>query len=285
LGGLAVVAAVNGHARTLGHAAAGVPSLALHLVTVAVWVGGLGALVVVAGPAWRMLDAPERSSALRALVPRFSRLAMGSVALVIVTGTINALIGLASVSDLWKVPYGRVVLAKVVLLAVALCFGARHLVTPRRLEGGDATGAQSFRRTSAVELAVLVGAVGLAAGLIALVPGRSLALQASGAVAQEHKSGAYTIQLFVDPGKPGTNDIHITYSNAQGLGAAEVVSARASFSTGTNPPRPLSLRLISAGHFVATADLRGDRYTVVVRAGPDGGNAGSTFHLTIHAKG
>jgi copper transport protein len=286
LAGLAVIAALNGHARTLGHGSIGVPALAIHLLAVSVWVGGLGALVIGGGLAGRRLESGERRRLLAAALPRFSRVATWAVVFVVLTGTINSIIGLAHPSDLWKVTYGRVILAKIAVLVVALGLASRHrFVTPKRLAGEDEGAAASFGRTTALELGVLVGAVALAAGLVALVPGRSLALQASGAVAQEHRAGTYTIQLFVDPARTGTNDIHITFVNAQGLGAGEISAASASLSTGGGPGHPLSLRLISPGHFVATTNLSASRHVVVVSSGSGGPKAASTFHLTVHAKG
>jgi copper transport protein len=284
---LAFASALNGHARTLDHAPIAVMSLASHLLAVGIWVGGLGALVVIGGPAWTRLEGEDRRRLLGIVVPRFSRVAIVGVAVVVASGTLNAYLGLAHVSDLWMVTYGRVVLAKVVLLVIALVLAARHLrVTPRRLGGADADRETStFRRTSSAELVVLALVVALAAGLVALVPGRSLALQASGSVAQDHKAGGYTIQLFVDPARAGSNDIHITYANAQGLGAAEVTDATATVSASPGGDRGLDLRLISPGHLVATTTLVSGRYTVVVKAGAGGHGAASTFHLTIHAKG
>src|SRR5205823_10525584 len=125
--GLCIVAALNSHARTLGDADLGVPSIAIHLASVGTWVGGLGALVLLAGIGWRTIVAEERSGLLRQLVPRFSRVALVAVAVVVVTGTVNAFVNLAHVSDLWRTTYGRVVLAKIVVLVVALALAARHL--------------------------------------------------------------------------------------------------------------------------------------------------------------
>src|SRR5205823_2958058 len=125
--GLCVLAALNSHARTLGHAAVGVASVAVHLASVGVWVGGLGALVLLAGIGWRTIVAEQRSGLLRQLVPRFSRVALVAVAVVVVTGTVNAFVNFAHVSDLWRTTYGRVVLAKIVVLVVALALAARHL--------------------------------------------------------------------------------------------------------------------------------------------------------------
>ena len=81
---------LDSHARTLGHPGLGVPSIAVHLASVGVWVGGLGALVVLAGLGWRRIVLEQRSGLLRQLVPRFSRLALVAVAVVIVTGVVNA---------------------------------------------------------------------------------------------------------------------------------------------------------------------------------------------------
>src|SRR4051794_5451741 len=93
--GLCAVAALNSHARTLGHARLGVTSVAVHLASVSVWVGGLGALVLLAGIGWRTIVAEQRSGLLRQLVPRFSRLAIVAVAVVVITGVVNAIVDLA----------------------------------------------------------------------------------------------------------------------------------------------------------------------------------------------
>ena len=157
--------------------ALGVPSAAVHLLAVSTWVGGLAALVVLGASAWSAVAREDRNALVRAVVTRFSRLALVAVAVLVATGTLNSFLDLAAVSDLWDTTYGRVLSTKIVLLAVALAFGAWHLrVTPRRLAGGGPTGAASraFRRSSAVELVVLAAVVAFASALVALVPGRSL---------------------------------------------------------------------------------------------------------------
>src|SRR5205085_6379580 len=133
-----------------------------------------------------------------------------------------------AVSDLWRLTYGRVVLAKVIALALALALGARHLwVVPRRLvQPASATRTTgSFARSAAVEAGVLVCAVALAAGLVVLVPGRTLALAANGPVNVERHLGTYTAQVFLDPSAVGANQLHVTFVNVQGLAAAEVTRA------------------------------------------------------------
>ena len=283
--GLCVVAALNSHARTLGHATLGVTSVAVHLASVGVWVGGLGALVLLAGIGWRTIRAEQRSGLLRQLVPRFSRLAVVAVAFVVVTGVVNSIVDLAHVSDLWHTTYGRVILAKVGVLTVALALAARHLwVTPRRLDDpAEATGeTRLFARTSRVELVVLALGVALASALVALVPGKTAALTASGPVNLERQAGQYTVQLFVDQ-TAVPNQVHVTFVNAQGLAAAEVANVTALMARG-EVANPLDMRLLSPGHFVADAgDLPPGTYRVTVGAG-GGVQASTTFTVRLKGK-
>jgi len=284
--GLCIVAALNSHARTLGHPDLGVLSIAVHLASVSTWVGGLGALVVLAGIGWRTIVAEQRSGLLRQLVPRFSRVAIAAVAVVIATGTVNAFVDLAHVSDLWRTTYGRIVLAKIVVLVVALALAARHLfVTPRHLDDPrEALGeTRVFTRTSRLELVVLAVGVALASALVALVPGKTLALAANGPVNLQRQAGPYTVQLFVDQ-TAVPNQVHVTFVNAQGLAAAEVANATASIARGGAPPVPLDMRLLSAGHFVADAgSLPAGTYRIDVTAG-GGPPASTTFTVKLKGK-
>jgi copper transport protein len=271
--GLALASANIGHARTESHPGIGVPSVAVHLLAVSTWVGGLAALAVLGASAWSAVPPESRNGLLRQVVPRFSRLALAAVAVLVATGTVNAFLDLASVSDLWDTTYGRVLSTKIVLLAVALAFGAWHLwVVPRRLaaaEGSSPAPSRSFRRSSTAEVVVLAGVVAFASALVALVPGRSLALLSRGAVNQEQRAGAYTVQLFIDPSAPGANEIHLTFVDPSGLGAAEVTAVTAAL-TAVGPaapaPPPLAMRLISTGHFVGDTDLAAGTYRLDAQA-------------------
>jgi copper transport protein len=284
--GLCVVAALNSHARTLGHADLGVPSIAVHLASVGTWVGGLAALVVLAGIGWRTIVSEQRSGLLRQLVPRFSRVALVAVAVVVATGAVNAFVNLAHVSDLWRTTYGRVVLAKIVVLLVALALAARHLlVTPRHLDDPrEALGeTRVFTRTSRLELVILAVGVALASALVALVPGKTLALAANGPVNLQRQAGPYTVQLFVDQ-TAVPNQVHVTFVNAQGLAAAEVANVNASISRGGGSATPLEMRLLSAGHFVAdTGSLAVGMYRIEVATG-GGTQASTTFTVKLKGK-
>ncbi|HEV7535182.1 MAG TPA: CopD family protein, partial [Acidimicrobiia bacterium] len=285
--GLALASASIGHARTESHPGLGVPSVTVHLLAVSTWVGGLAALAMLGGSVWSAAAPDDRNALLREIVPRFSRLALAAVAVLIATGTLNALLDLASVSDLWHTTYGRVLSTKIVLLAVALAFGAWHLwVVPRRLAGADpgAAAGRSFRRSSRAEVLVLAAVLVFASALVALVPGRSLALLARGPVNQEQRAGAYAVQLFIDPSTPGANEIHLTFVDPNGLGAPDVTAVTATLTAGGSAaPATPALRLISTGHFVGNADLAAGAYRLDVRAPTVSPPISTTFQFKLRA--
>ncbi|HET9443568.1 MAG TPA: CopD family protein, partial [Acidimicrobiales bacterium] len=286
--GLTLAAANMGHARTESHPGLGVPSVAVHLLAISTWVGGLAGLVVLGAGAWSAVAPEERPGLVRLVVGRFSRLALVAVTVLVLTGTVNSVLDLASVADLWRTTYGRVLSAKITLLAVALAFGAWHLrVVPRRLAGGDAgTAGRSFRRSSAAELVVLAAVVACASALVALVPGRSLAQLARGPVNDEQRVGHHTVQLFIDPSTPGSNEIHLTFVDANGLGSSEVTSVTttlAGVGGGGNPASPLEMRLISPGHFVVRRDLPPGRYRLAVDVAAVAPPLSTTFEFRVRA--
>lgn len=108
------------------HASAGIQvpvamtSSVLHLLAMAVWLGGLTALLTV------LYRAPNTLSA--AVVNRFSRLAFVSVIVLVVTGVYQSWRGLGSWSAFTSTAYGEVLVAKLVavlLLLVAAAFSRR----------------------------------------------------------------------------------------------------------------------------------------------------------------
>jgi copper transport protein len=110
--GLAASWAMSEHASVGLQAGIAMPVDVVHLLAVAAWLGGLGALLVALyrAPA----DAPVDASAVR----RFSRLAFGSVLALIATGTYQSWRQLGSWSAFTDTRYGQLLLAKIALVAV-----------------------------------------------------------------------------------------------------------------------------------------------------------------------
>ncbi|MEU8780648.1 copper resistance protein CopC [Streptomyces sp. NPDC048637] len=107
--GLAATWAMAEHASTGLQTAVAMPVDVLHLLAVAAWLGGLAALVVSLywGP-------PVERSAVR----RFSRLAFGSVLVLVATGLYQSWRQVGTWSALADTTYGRLLLVKVALVVV-----------------------------------------------------------------------------------------------------------------------------------------------------------------------
>ncbi|MFF9902534.1 copper resistance protein CopC [Streptomyces olivaceus] len=110
---LALTWAASEHASAGIQVPAAMASSTLHLLATAVWLGGLTALLLTL-----------RSAGDAATVARFSRVALASVTVLAVTGVYQSWRGLGSWQALTGTTYGRLLLAKVVLVAVLLVAAA-----------------------------------------------------------------------------------------------------------------------------------------------------------------
>jgi putative copper resistance protein D len=136
-GWIAATATVAGTAAAiplLGHAAGDLGRMALHTVHIiggGLWLGTLGALVLVPGP-------PRDP---HALLRAFSPLALTGATLLVPTGVAAAWVYLGSLPALWRSPYGRLLAMKVALVMAAAACGYANWQRFRRereaLAGGD----------------------------------------------------------------------------------------------------------------------------------------------------
>jgi len=76
---------------------------------------------------------------------------------------------------------------------------------------------------------------------------------------------AGSLQAYLDPGRPGRNVLHLTYFDPRGA-ELPISGARASATTPSGAPHPLTLQLFSSGHFVANLDLTAGRWSFAVQA-------------------
>jgi copper transport protein len=155
----------------------------LHLVAGSLWLGGLIGLVVLAAT----LPGAKRVAALVVCVPRFSNLAFVSVLVLIGAGTGSAVQHLPTFASFWQTSYGKALLVKIGLLAVALLLASVNLLrtvprfkaSARRPELGAPT-TSLLRRLVTGESLLVTGAV-LAAAVLSSLPPPSKALAAVGA--------------------------------------------------------------------------------------------------------
>ncbi|MFG1694276.1 cytochrome c oxidase assembly protein [Nonomuraea sp. NPDC049309] len=148
-----------GHAASAGDHDLAVSGLMVHLAAMALWVGGLGAV----------LAHFRRSGDLPVVLRRFSAVALCCFAAVAFSGAVSGWVRLGTPSDLWETPYGLLLLGKIVTLAVLGWFGWTHR---RRTVAGvaDRGVRRTFVRLAAGELVVMAAALGLAVGLARTPP-------------------------------------------------------------------------------------------------------------------
>ncbi len=139
--GLAATWAMAEHASTGLQTGVAMPVDVLHLLAVAVWLGGLSTLLVA------LYRAPSFE---KSAVQRFSRVAFGSVAVLVVTGIYQSWRQLGSWSALTGTWYGQLLLIKVGLVVglVGIAWFSRRW-TARLVQAPARTSAKASSKTSA----------------------------------------------------------------------------------------------------------------------------------------
>ena len=182
LAGLAVPT-LTGHAGGLGDHALALTAGVTHVLTSAVWVGGLVALV---------LYAVRRGTGLRDAATSFGQVALVAVVLLAASGVANAYTRMTSPAELVTTDYGWLVLAKVLLLVglVLLAARVRRVLVPRLSGPG---GAAAFVKVVMLEVVLMALAVGI---------GVALARTPSPRVATEFPTYAESLLGFSFPPEP-----------------------------------------------------------------------------------
>lgn len=98
----------------------------LHGVGVGVWVGSVAALTLILPAALQTLTGDARRLALLAALRRFSRWAVAALVIVIVSGIYSATNWIYAPSDLTQTSFGGALIAKLILVAALMAFGAAH---------------------------------------------------------------------------------------------------------------------------------------------------------------
>jgi copper transport protein len=185
-----------------------------HLAAASIWIGGLLGLLVLAAAS----EAGNRVAVLAVAVPRFSRAAIVSVAVLLATGIIASIVHLPTLASLWDTNYGLALIAKSALLACALVLGAVNnlrsrprlvAAVERRDQALGQGAARLLRQLVLSESALLFGAVAAAAILTSLAPpsaalaklGKTDAHVGPGAVARTFTRNGVRIQVGIQPNR------------------------------------------------------------------------------------
>ncbi|MBV6273407.1 copper resistance protein CopC/CopD [Alcaligenaceae bacterium CGII-47] len=163
---LGVALANSGHASTAPPQSLARAAVALHIIAIAAW---LGALI----PLARLLHANAQT--LSGALARFSRWITPVVGLLLLSGATLIWLQLDAPSDLWRTDYGRVLMAKLSLVALLLALAAvnRYRYTQGAL-GGEPTARRGLRRMIGIEIIVAACILGLVSLWRFTPPPRSL---------------------------------------------------------------------------------------------------------------
>lgn len=171
LGALALAAlAAGGHAAAVdASAATAIVADVGHLLAAGIWAGALPALVLLLRAASRAAGADTRPYAVLT-ARRFSRAALGIVLVIVATGFVIAGAQVGSIGALLGTAYGRLLLVKLALVALALVVAAvgRRRWLPA-LGGEAATVGRPAMRRLAVSVAIEAACVLAILGVVTLL--------------------------------------------------------------------------------------------------------------------
>lgn len=174
--GLMLTNTFSGHATVATPKWLSMTNDGLHLVSGGVWFGGVILMAVLLPTVWRGRDKIDRLRVLAPSISHFSMVALVSIGIVTVTGVINSLLHVGTISDLWDSPYGQALSIKLLLFVGILVLGAsNHFVVKQKLnaalasmdaatesaDGADAVSSTAaerklFRRAIGAELVIAI---------------------------------------------------------------------------------------------------------------------------------
>jgi copper transport protein len=223
-----------------------------HLVSVAVWLGGLIMLVTAVLPR-------REPDELRTALPAFSRVALGAVVLLVASGTYSAWRGIGTVHAVFTTIYGWLVVGKVALLAGILVVAnlSRRLVNSRTVAYAlspdtvvqaapvltdDEVRIERLRRSVAIEAVIGLVVLGFSAVLVAEPRGKEalLASYRDPVSAVAPLPAGRSLEISAAPGVHG----HVSFA-VHVSGGAEPKSISATATQHDLGIGPLKIKLVS----------------------------------------
>ena len=263
--------ALEGHAVAVNPVALSVTMTLGHVLAALCWGAGL---------VW--LEARTRSASateLQAVVVTRSPWAIGAVVILGITGLVLVL-DRVPLNELLSSWYGRLGLLKLLLLfvAVGLALSNRYRLTPKLLTQPASdqpvpvqpAAVSQLRRSVRIEMLVLALALLLGATLAQVSPPQAgVGGTAGGSFSERAAFGAGQVELRVDPGLRGMNEVHVTALGSDGRLMPGVEELELSLSLAVDNIGPLKpeMQTISEGHSVSYARFPfAGEWTVLVTA-------------------
>jgi copper transport protein len=204
----AFVPGVAGHAAQTSPRALAVPLDGLHVLSGALWIGGLMGLLVL----WGSLGAGRRIAGLSIVVPRFSNVALTSVIVLLGSGVAASVLHLPTLASLWQTSYGKAIIVKAAILLAAIFVASFNLfktVPGLRSSVQQPSAVGLLRALVSTEVVLVASAIVVAAVLSSLAPppkalasiGAASAHTGPGKVSEAITSHGYQLQIGVNPNR------------------------------------------------------------------------------------
>jgi copper transport protein len=181
-----------------------------HLVSTAVWAGGL-VMLTLTFVSLRVVEGEARERLTTEIIGRFSAMAAASVGLIVASGLLLSSVQVPSWAGLLLTPYGQTLVTKLLIVSVAFGFGVYN----------------SFhaRRTFSVALeATVVTVVLFAAAMLAdLAPASAVVIGAENSLTVSAPANEFVVSGEVRPAKLGSNVFTFTaLQNGAAVSAGEI---------------------------------------------------------------
>ncbi|WP_409332013.1 copper resistance protein CopC [Trujillonella humicola] len=243
-GGVVVTMAAVGHPVAGPWPPLAVASTAVHVAAMAVWLGGLTALLC------GVLRRGTATADVATVLPRHSRVAFAAVGALVVSGVVQSVREVGTPTALFGTTYGRLLMAKLALVLLLLAAAgisrvwvqqylgvhrrsARGRVTAHAFAAGtlDESGVEAaearqellartaqdevpaLRRSVLVEMLVAVAVLAVTAVLVGTPPARATVAEPVDVVlplvGDQGSTVAGSLQVTVDPAAIGANTLHV----------------------------------------------------------------------------
>ena len=157
---LLVTTTLSGHSTVATPTPLAVANDITHLIFSGTWFAGIVILAVALPDGWIEHGAPGRLQLLAPAVSRFAKVAMISITIVAITGTLNSFLHVGRLDDMFNTSYGQTLSIKLIFFFGILAFGGvNHYVVEKRLVSARELGTEKdavgvFRKTIAAELVI-----------------------------------------------------------------------------------------------------------------------------------
>ena len=222
---------VSGHPSAAGNALVYMSVDAVHLAALSFWVGGITSLALLA----RVEDVTDE-------LRRFSRIATYAMPIAVLSGVVQAAHLVPSINALTSSDYGRLLVAKVIVVLIAIALGT---AARKKLHVDNVVSVRSHLRREAVLVLVVIALTSL---LVGKSPTATASTPTSFAITMVQQS--VVADFSITPTKVGQAEVHAIFTPPGGsLSPVKSVKIVVALASRNIPNIPVDLIEIGPNHW------------------------------------